>query len=41
MVYKGLDEEELKFLNTVAHQQANREMELLKQERDEINTFRV
>ena len=41
MIYQGLDDEELKFLNNVATQQAYNHSELLKQERQEINVFRV
>ena len=41
MIYKGLDEEEAGFLNMITYQQSSRESQLLQQEREEINAFKV
>lgn len=41
MIYKGLDDDESKFLNMVVQQQAQQQAEKLRQEKDEILLFRI
>ena len=41
MIYKGLDEEEAGFLNLITYQQTSRESQLIQQEKEEIQAFKV
>ena len=41
MIYKGLDDEEAGFLNLITYQQTSRESQLIQQEKEEIQAFKV
>ena len=41
MIYKGLDDDESKFLSMVYQQQAQQKAEKLQQEKEEILSFRI
>jgi len=41
MIYKGLDDDESKFLSMVYQQQAQKKAEKLQQEKEEILSFRI
>ena len=41
MIYKGLDDEEAGFLNLITYQQTSKESQLIQQEKEEIQAFKV